>query len=185
MSSTPEILSDLPVKICDRIKGILPGLRTCEPHAGKFSLEELKKNAIPTPAVLVSTLGGKQGKGHGGPGSWTFDLSMAAFVVTRGSLGKQRDVYAANICQVLLQLVPDQRWGEPAAGEAKNVVMQPLISTNSRDYAASLWSVTWTQPVTFYARPQSALGVELYVSQAPAVGADHEADYQLVEGTDQ
>lgn len=177
MSAT--LLSDLPQTICTAIKAVLPDLQKCQPHAGKFSLEELKRKGLPSPAILVSTLGGKQDTTYAGHAT-SFMLQMAAYVVVRDGLGAPRDVRAANICQLLLQLIPGQRWGEMALGEARNTRMHTLVSAKTKDHAVSLWAVTWDQPVSFFERADGPLGVELYVAQSPNTG--NAADYQQIGG---
>ena len=177
MSDT--LLSDLPMSICTAVKEFLPELEACKPHAGKFSLEELRKKGLPSPAVLVSVLGAKQDTTYAGPAR-SFMLQMASYVVVRDGLGAPRDVRAANICQVLLSVVPGKAWGFRALGEAREVQMHTLVSSKTKDHAVSLWAVTWKQPISFFEPEQPPLGVELYVSQAPLIGADHEADYDKI-----
>ena len=109
---------------------------------------------------------------------------MAAYVVTRNALGPHRDIRAANICQVLMGLIPEKRWGEQALGEARDVSMQTLVSTNTKNVGASLWAVTWHQPIALFERPSGPLGASLYVGHAPAIGSDHEGDYQQIGGTE-
>ncbi|MCW8843604.1 MAG: hypothetical protein OQK00_09335 [Rhodobacteraceae bacterium] len=179
MSAT--LLSDLPQTICNRIDEVLPDLKTCEPHAGKFSLEELKKSGVSAPAVLVSVLGAKQGQTFAGP-AHSFNLSMAAYVVTRDQLGLSRDVAAANICQLLMALIPDETWGFEALGAAANLSMVTLVSSSSRNLAVSLWAVTWDQPISFFQPDNTPLGVELYVAHVPEGEAGIEGDYTRVGG---
>jgi len=177
MSET--LLSGLPQTICDEVSFFLPDLKECKPHAGKFSLEELKKRGLAAPALLVSVLGAKQDDTYSG-GAHAFMLQMAGYVVTKG--GAVRDIAAANICQVLLSFIPGQRWGQNAIGEARNVRMHTLVSSKTKNHAVSLWAVTWDQPISFCQPEDQPLGAALYVSQAPMIGADHEDKYELVGG---
>lgn len=170
MNAAPDTLSKLPQTICDEVSIRLPDLKACKPHAGKFSLEELKKSGLKSPAVLVSTLGAKQGEGYAGH-STEFLLSMAAYVVCKDALGLQRDLAAANICQVLLELVPGKNWDNPACGQAESVAMHTLISAKSKDSGVSLWAVTWNQPITFFQSNPAPPGAQIYVGGAPISGA--------------
>ncbi len=179
MSTSETLLSSLPQTICDEIKSVLPDLAKCEPHAGKFSLEELKKKGLPSPTVLVSILGAKQGRTFAGQ-SVEFPLRMAAYVVTRARLGRDKDIDASNICQQLLMLIPECDWKVPAFGRARDVAMETLVSVKSRDNAVSLWAVTWTQPVTFYCAEQKPLGADLYVGHSPLIGEDNVEDYEQI-----
>ncbi|AZV77890.1 hypothetical protein EBB79_08265 [Parasedimentitalea marina] len=179
MSDIDQVLARLPQSVCDAVKLRLPELKTCKPHAGKFSLEELKKSGLPAPAVLISTLGAKPGVTRS-DAAHSFVLSMAAYVVTRDGLGAPRDLAAANICQALLTLIPGKRWGEPALGAAQGVHMHTLVSSGAKDITSSLWAVTWGQPVTFHTVEAAPLGAELYVAQSPAIGTDNVTGYTQV-----
>lgn len=179
MSET--LLADLPQTICNHIEPLLPDLKKCEPIEGKFNLEELKKQSLPREAVLVSNLGAKEGQDYSGP-AHSFDFQMAAYVVTKDGLGKPRDIRAATIFQILLQLIPGKDWGEEAYGAARNVRLQPLVSVKAKSSGVSLWAVTWLQPVSLFEPEAAPLGVELYVAQAPEIGAAHEADYEQIGG---
>ena len=179
MSET--LLSDLPQTVCDEVSFFLRDLKECKPHAGKFSLEELKRKGLPSPSVLVSMLGATQDTTYAGHAT-SFMLQMAAYVVVKDGLGAPRDVRAANICQLLLSFIPGQRWHEDAIGEARNIRMHTLVSSKTKDHAVSLWAVTWDQPISFFQPADNPLGAELYVAQAPAIGADHEGDYEELGG---
>lgn len=169
MSVSPNLLSDVPERVCDAVRLVLPDLRSCRPHAGRFDLNELKQSGLAAPAVLVSVLGAKQGSGHAG-GAVVFTLRLAAFVVTRDGLGLPRDVAAGAICQALMDLLPERNWGEPALGAARDVEASTLVSSAARDVAASLWAVTWSHPVTLFHHAPGPLGAELYVAQTPPEG---------------
>lgn len=179
MSET--LLSDLSKAVCAMVKSFMPDLAECKPHAGKFSLEELKRKGLPSPSILVSILGAKQDTTYAGHAT-SFMLQMAAYVVVKDGLGAPRDVRAANICQLLLSLIPGQRWLSSALGEARNVRMHTLVSSKTKDHAVSLWAVTWDQPISFFQPEDRPLGAALYVAQAPAIGADHEGDYEEIGG---
>lgn len=176
------LLSELPELIAGEIKLVFPDLRQCEGMAGPFNLEDLKATGIKAPAVLVSMLGLRQDKTFSGAVQ-SYAMDMAAYVVTKDALGLPRDDAAANICQGLLAMIPDEIWGQEDLGAAQKVGARSLVTRAVKKMTASLWAVTWSQPVTF--RGEDFVGaqpIELYVGQSPDVGADHEADYELIGG---
>ncbi|MBT2131223.1 hypothetical protein [Aliiroseovarius lamellibrachiae] len=179
MSDT--LLSDLPQAVCDELKSFMPKLKKCDPHAGKFDLGELKKAGFPASSVLVSNLGAKQDTTYG-QGAPSYMLRMAAYVVTKDGLGVNRDTLAANICQVLLRVIPGKTWSQSGYGQARDVAMQTLVSSKIKDKGVSLWAVTWHQPISFFAPEPTEIGAELYVGQSPAIGAANVADYDQVGG---
>ena len=107
---------------------------------------------------------------------------MVAYVITKDGLGAPRDEAATNIVQTLLQLIPDNDWASAACGTEREVTARPAITKETRDNGVTLWLVMWSQPITFFTDLPDPLDVELYVSQAPAIGADHEDDYDQVGG---
>lgn len=177
-----DLLGTLPDTIAATIKTWLPMLQTCKGMAGKFDVDMLARDGLRTPAVLVSQLGARQRRGFAGPQP-AFSLDMAAFVVTKDQLGLPRDLAAANICQVLLTRIPNRVWGLADLGEAEEVDGQSLITDASQKTATSLWAVTWVQPVSLVAAPAaSTIAPQLYVGQAPDIGAAHAGDYDLIGG---
>lgn len=181
-AARPTLLSELPDLIADEIKLIFPDLRQCNGMAGPFNIEELKAKGIKAPAVLVSMLGLRQDKTFSGAVQ-SYAMDMAAYVVTKDGLGLPRDDAAANICQGLLALIPDKDWGESNLDAAQKVAARSLVTSAVKKMTTSLWAVTWSQPVVFrgedFAGPQP---IELYVGQAPDIGSDFEADYELIGG---
>lgn len=178
----PDLLSDLPEMIAGEVKTVLPELRDCKGMAGPFNLEELKVKGVAAPAVFVSVLGLRPDAGFtGSVPSWKID--MAAYVVTKDSLGLPRDLAAANICQSLLVLIPNKNWGEDGLGEAEKVAARSLVTAAMKKLTTSLWAVTWEQPVVLHGQDNAApMPIELYVGQSPDIGAGHEGDYELIGG---
>ncbi len=182
MTDTPaDLLARLPEIIAARIRVVLPGLRDCRGMAGRFDLDQLKQRGVAAPAVLVSRLRIRQDQTVAGP-LYLWQVQMVAFILTREELGLPRDVAAANIAQVLLRLIPDQVWGRPGdLGAAFDVAEEPLITAGSEKQALSLSAVTWTQPISLAGMPVApAIVPELYLGQAPRIGAAFEKDYDLI-----
>lgn len=177
MSAT--LIADLPKTVCAEIKTLLPDLQECAPHWGVFDVNELKKLGVRAPAVLVALLDIKQSTTFAGA-AHSFSARMVAYVITKDGLGLPRDAAAATICQALVTFVPDKTWGLSALGAAEQVSLGSLITAKSRDRGASLWAVTWHQPITFFDQSDAPLGVELYVGQSPNVGAAHVGDYEQI-----
>jgi len=178
-----DLLAALPDVVATQVAARIPDLAECRGIAGRFSVGELRKQSIRHPAVLIAHLGARQEQDWTGP-HHGFLLDMAAFVITKDRLGLPRDAAAANIGQVLLSMIPDNSWGESALGQARAVRLQSLVTPETRDAATSLWAVTWSQPavVQGYTTPEP-LAIELYLGQAPEVGAEHEDDYTEIGGT--
>lgn len=176
------LLHRLPGVVAAELKLLIPDARECKGIAGRFNLDRLKNESVTTPAILVSVLDLKQTSGAAGPVHF-FDLSMAAFVVTKDQLGLKRDEAAAIIATAIAAHVPDRRWGEAACGEARDVRGQSVVSAGFLKSAASLWAVTWTQPCTLtLSETVEPVDLTLFVGHAPHVGVENEDDYVEVGG---
>lgn len=170
MTRTPprhDLLAALPDLVAARIHTVLPGLRTCRGMAGAFDLEELKRQSLVAPAVLVSCLAVTPRKTLAGPHRlWT--AAMAAFVVTRDAPGLKRDAAAGAIVQALLGLIPDSHWAEPGLGPAEGVEARVMVGQGAREITAHLSAVSWDQPVTFAPLPEApVVPIEIYVGGEP------------------
>lgn len=181
MSASPSLLLDLPQLVCDATDVILPDLRRCAPYHGEFTFDELRKMGLPAPAVLVSTLRLKQTRDLSGR-FVEFHAGMVAYVITKDRIGAERNSAATAIVQALLQLIPGQCWDSPAVGEARDVIARPAITRETRDAGVTLWLVMWVQPLTFDAFEPEIVPIELYVGQAPKIGAENVDDYDLMGG---
>lgn len=178
----PDLLKALPEEIAARIHAVLPDLRTCKAQAGRFTLEALRQRGLAAPAVLVAVTRLVQSQTYAGPMP-SFDVELSAFVVTKDGMGLPRDAAAMAISQALLQLIPNRTWSLVGVGEAERVTALPLITAAQDKIAASLWAVTWRQPISFDPLPTSApLPIELYVAQYPNVGTDNAGDYDQIGG---
>jgi hypothetical protein len=184
MSATrPDLLAALPGLVAARIRLFLPALRECRGIAGRFNLDMLKAKGVAAPAVLVSRLRLRQDQTFAGP-HHTFNVQMGAFIVAKDELGLGRDEAVANIAQALLQLIPDTLWGLPAdLGPAQDVAEEPILSVSTESRAVALSAVTWSQQVALRGLPEAlAITPQLYLGQAPRIGAAYENDYDLIGG---
>ena len=183
MSVAPDLIATLAGTVAARIAAALPGLRTCRAIDGPFDVAELKRTSAAAPAVLVGTLGARQGK----PGeAWElrhYHLSMAAYVVTanRGDLTAQAAALA--IVQHLLAEIPEFTWTVTDVGPAEQLDWRVLVTKETRDLGVHLSVVTWSQPVVLFSPDRAqAVPITLYYSCAPEIGLAHQGDYTPAEG---
>ena len=182
--STPsDLLSGLPDRVAAEIAALLPGLRTCRGFAGRLDVKALKARGIAAPAVLVSRLRLQQDQTRSGP-HHSFKAQMAAFILCKDELGLPRDTGAANIAQALLTLIPDANWGAPDhIGCAEGVAEEPLVSAESEELGMALTAISWEQIISLEPWPEAQpITPQLYLGQAPQIGAAHEDDYTLIGG---
>jgi hypothetical protein len=160
-------LAALPGLIAEQIAETLPALRSCDGMVGGFDLDELKRQGVSAPAVRVSLLRVRPKATESGPHR-RWNAEMAAFVVTKDTLGLKRDIAAMGIVQTLLRMIPDSNWAEPGVGPAEGVEARVIVDRGARDLAVHLSAVTWSQPLTLAALPEGTpLPIDLYVGGEP------------------
>lgn len=179
-----SLLTNLPQTVALDFKLLLPGLKQCDAIAGRFNLERLRAEAVRAPAVLVSLLELTQKAGWSGP-RHGFEAAMAAFVVTTDRMGAlPRDQAAAAMAGLIAAYVPDRHWEIDDCGEAQNVRAQPIVNAGMEKSKASLWAVTWVQPLVLQPLPETQpADLTLYLGTAPEIGADHQDDYEQIGDT--
>jgi len=165
------LLDTLPTTIATSIHTVLPDLRQCEAYAGPFDISLLKSSSVRAPAVLVSIIKVKQAGSMNGP-HHLFDADMAAYIVTGDSRDLDRDAAAAQIGQTLLNLVPDQTWGEACCGDARDVVLRTLVGKSVKAMRLGLWAVTWMQPIALGSlTPPDPMDIDLTINPVTNSGA--------------
>ncbi|MBP9184348.1 MAG: hypothetical protein KBF78_14525 [Fuscovulum sp.] len=143
---TALALAELPAIIALQVRGVLPELATCKAIAGRLDLAEVQRSAFATPAVLISRIRLDQGTDLAGPHR-VFRVMLAAFVLTKDSLGLPRDLAATNIAQTIVQLLPDCRFGRADIGPAERISEEPIVTDAIRKAGVALSAVTWEQSV--------------------------------------
>ncbi len=174
---TPDTaLATLTADMAAVIQARLPGLRTCKGVTGRLDLEKLKSGPFAAPAVLISRIGMRQSQTYAGQ-VHSYDLDLAAFVLTKEVMGLGRDESAAVITQVLLRLIPNQFWGlGPLLGEPRDIAENPLVTELTEKAGVALTAITWTQPIGLDDWPVSqVLPIEVYTRAGP------DDDYAQVE----
>ena len=183
--------------VAAEIKVWIPDLKTCTVHDGRFDRDGLKRFSLQTPAILVSCLGSASVTDRG-DGGINADRLWAAFVLTRPAPGLPRGEGARNLVDALELLIlrgvertdektgeirSSNRWGLKGVGPAEQVRSQNLYGGTIDSKGVALWTVTWRQALRI--RPLSEeedcpIPSEVYLGQAPEIGAGHEADYERV-----
>lgn len=121
-------------------------LRLVETHGGRFSLDEIKRLAKKTPAVLIACLE-IPALDSGAQGDNEHKLKMIAYVLTRDAAGVSKDVNSVAIVEKLLRHFKDEEWGLSWAMPAQNFVARNLYSNNIDKVGVSLWGVGFDQTI--------------------------------------
>lgn len=174
---TADLFPDLAARVISAVKTAAPDLRTCKARAGALTAKELDDLGAASPAVIVSWLGARPAAQRTGPQP-SFDLGMAAYVITKDRLGLDRETAAAALSALLMTLIPDRTWGRAEAGEATNVRLESLVTDAVRNAGIALWAVTWSQPVALAVEDiEGELPRQFYAPEDPIEGGP---PYELV-----
>lgn len=146
------------------IKTLLPELKTCEEHGGRFDLSELAGLSAKTPALFVACLSIK-GVSENGDETVALNNQFAAFIVTTDKKGLTRSAAGKNIAEALSGWLPNQRFDLQGVGVPKSISASNLYSGKARSKAVALWAVTWQQELDVgeSAFPDGVLPENLYV----------------------
>lgn len=156
MTARPPILVEMAALVAARIHAAMPELAECRAISGRLDLEEIKAISVRTPAVLVSRLGAAQGQALAGPHQ-VFRARMVAFVLTKDTLGLDRDAAASGIAQALCQLLPEARFGRGDLGPAEQIAEEPLVTASTRKAGLALTAVTWAQDIALAPLPEGVI----------------------------
>lgn len=132
--------------VCGEIMALVPDLKRCEPHAGRFDLAELQRISTRTPAIFVGWLGGSVGDPQGG--MLDAELNLVAYVVTGGSGGRNRNSQARVIIETMIRGIPGKQWGHGNdATPAGDLVCENMYNGKIGSHGVALWAVAWRQEV--------------------------------------
>lgn len=184
-------LTSLQNNTVDFVDGLLPMLKMCEPHQGRFTPEELEAIRTKAPAVLVGTPAVRGVEAMGG-GMVRISVMTYLAVITKDTVQPatattakrtlRKDEGAAVIVSSLLLALPTAALGagvEPCEGIAADNLTTLKVSKDG----VAIWGMHWTNTVTLRSPEEDgATLAALYYSEAPKIGAAHIDDYELLIG---
>lgn len=163
----PSILGLLDAIAAD-LRSRLPDLRDeCNVHDGRWNIEEVKRWAVRSPALLVACTGVSRTETPGE--RWTdADLQLGIFVLTGDKPALPRGRAALALVDWLLLYVPRARWGVAPLGEAVGLQAANHFDADLDKLGVALWAVTWRQELRLEAAADGTcppLPTELYASE--------------------
>ena len=161
------MINEVLTAIKTAVKSALPELRRCEVHGGRFDINELKRVATQTPAVLVSLLATPDVKIKETE-ERDIELTIALYVVTSDKPQLPRNVSIINIVEALLLLIPINDWGVAKISEPKEISSQNLYSGDIDKHGIAMWAISFKQTVrvgvNVWLDPNGVLPSQLYVT---------------------
>jgi len=164
------------------IKAAVPGILTCAAYAGEFSGGDLQRASVQSPAVLVACLGcARGGDVDCGDVDWLCRFTAYCMVRSSANRGDRADG-ALALAWKIVPAVDASRFGLTGVWPAKVTRIDNLYAADWDKASVALWAVTWEQQARL-CMSEEAEGTrpeEIWLGQAPEVGAEHVDDYARV-----
>jgi phage gp37-like protein len=132
--------------IAPKLKELLPALRTCDTHGGRFDLAELEAVSAQTPAAFIAFLNVKS-TSENGDGTVALNCLFSVYFVTTDKKGLDRSTAGRNLVEAACAWLPNNRFGLTGIGAPLAITGANLYDGKARGHAVSLWAVAWEQVV--------------------------------------
>lgn len=130
--------------MADQIKTIMPKLRTVEPLAGRFNLDQLQERSIKAPAAFPTILK-SPAEIRANRGLW-LQANCACFFVAEGREDR-RNQQAWAMAEGFLTVLPNNMFAMTQVSVPEKIDVDPLISVQTRKSGVTIIAVTWTQTI--------------------------------------
>jgi hypothetical protein len=134
----------LKVGIAAEIKRIMPKLRTVEPLAGRFNLDQLSERSIKAPAAFPTVL--KSPAEIRANRSLWLQANCACFFVAEGGEDK-RNQQCWAMAEGFISILSNNMFGLTQVSVPDKIDVDPLISVANRRNGVTIIAVTWTQTI--------------------------------------
>lgn len=139
-------VDDLHKAIVPKLKELLPELRTCDVHGGRFDLAELAALSANTPSAFVSFLNIKR-VDENGDGTVALTCLFSIYFVTTNKKALDRATAGRNLAEAACAWLPNNRFGLQGIGAPESITAANLFDGKARNNAVALWAVAWEQKV--------------------------------------
>jgi len=172
-------LIDAQSAVVAAIKRVLPALKTCEAHPGRFTLEELKAFAAKAPSAHVAMPNVRSIRRQGD--AIMVEVKFVGVVTARDtvveSVGLSRDEAVVNMITALIAELPRGTFGLGISAPS-DLRCDNLYDSGDRSKGVAMWAIHWTSTVQWLADTDDGiLPSALYFGIAPNIGEEHINDY--------
>ena len=184
-------LQEIDALIEATIKGFrstLPGLQTCERHGGSLAYEDVERNRVKLPAVLIA-LRSVDWQPVGADDRIEANIALAALIVTKDTVRGNKKTLARDragwtIATTLAALIDRNGFQATGAQPARLGRIDNLASDALLEKGVHVLALTWSQ-IVFLCKPDftaedGVLPADAYVGVAPEIGAANRQKYDNV-----
>lgn len=168
------------------IKERLPMLKSCEPHAGRFSAEDIANIRTIAPAVHVGQPA-VRGVVTYGEGFVQIQVKTVIAILTKDAVFEATDISprrkyskdeaATALLASLLTYLPGADFGL-GTGPCEDLAADNLSSLSVSKDGVAMWGLHWTNILTLRDPQDGEISLaQLLYSWTPDIGVPHEADY--------
>lgn len=180
-------LVDMQGKVVATIAALMPDLKECKPHPGRFTREELDKFRVKSPSVHVAVPSIRNPSSSGG----VLQCSVKTVLVLTAKNTVDADDKAFNRADAAMNMVAAILLALPSAtlgagiGPCEDISADNLYGSSDDKQGVAMWAIHWNNTVTLSPKvEEGVLPSELYLGFAPDIGTGHEEDYTQIAGGD-
>ena len=131
--------------VIDKLKTSFPQLQDVQSHPGKFTIEDIKRLCLKTPAAFVAVLSAP-GKEKISTGQMLFDVSVAVFIATRHKTTKNAEAQGWKLAEAIATLA---MWNQFSfkAFPAQTIEIENLWSSALDKDWSCIMAVAWDMQV--------------------------------------
>lgn len=175
-------LVNMQSKVVATIAALMPELKECKAHPGRFTREELAKFGVMSPSVHVAMPSVKNPRSSGG----VLDCSVktvlvltAKNTVDENNKPLSRAEAALNMVAVILSALPTATLGA-GISPCEDISADNLYGSGDSKQGVAMWAIHWNNTVRLSVPTEDGvLPSRLYLGFAPDIGTGHEDGYTL------
>ncbi len=138
-------LRDYRQAVSDSIAAAVTDLRDVKPHPGRFTLEELQRYSVKSPAARVTFVGMKN-VGSENAGRMIGPAAMAVFIICNGT---DHDGQLLDLMEQVADVIQFNHWGLADISAAIVDRVENLSSSATGMEGVSIGAVTFEQQIAF------------------------------------
>lgn len=176
-------LVEMQAKVVATVKALMPDLKECKAHPGRFTRQELEKFSVRSPSVHVAIPSIRNPSSS--DGQLECSVKTVLVLTAKNTVGENnkavnRSDAALNMVAAILAALPTATLGA-GIGPTEDIAADNLYDGGDNKQGVAMWAIHWTNTIILSAKIEDGvLPTELYLGFVPDIGTGREADYVLL-----